>query len=105
MKKTYQYTTGGTSAEIAYTAQKDGEIVSSIIVSNESGGAVNVKVYIDPDGRDSGAGNLIVPQKSISNNSYEELIPDSEIYLDRSGTVSVLDATGSAVAFTISIKK
>lgn len=105
MRKTIQFMSNGTGAEVAYSANLDGERVKSIVVSNQSGGPVNIKVFVDPNGKNSDDINCIVPQKSIADDSYEELIPNSEFYLSKSGTVSVLDATGGAVAFTITVER
>lgn len=99
--KTVSLLTTNTTAEIAFTAGARREVVESIIVVNTSSSAVTYQVWIDPEGKEKSDKNLLQPQKSLAAYTKEEIIPDSTIIIDPSGSITVQDATGGAIAIHI----
>lgn len=101
--ETHSLLTSGTSAEVAYTAKRK-VTVHSIIVVNTHSSAVTYRVWIDPEGKGQADKNLLQPSKSLAATTKEELLADSTIYLEASGTISVQDDTGSKISIHVSFR-
>lgn len=92
-----------TSAVAYYTAGASTKaIIQDATVSNTSGGAVTVTVYLVPSAGSASAANTIIPSITLAANEVQKLWQLVPHVVEAGGTIQALSNTGAAVSFQAS---